>query len=58
VVTASSRSGFRSQLAPPRDARIAACCGRGGPMFDLLYLIVILALFGISIAMIRFFERL
>jgi hypothetical protein len=41
-----------------RDARIAACCGRGGPMFDLLYLILILALFGISIAMIRFFERL
>jgi len=27
-------------------------------MFDLLYLILILALFGISIAMIRFFDRL
>lgn len=30
----------------------------GGPMFDLLYLVLTVVLFGISIAMIRFFDRL
>ena len=49
--------GFRSDLARRRDAG-SACRGRGGPMFDLLYLIVVLVLFAISVAMIRFFERL
>lgn len=30
----------------------------GGPMFDLLYLLLFLALCGLSFAMIRYFDRL
>jgi hypothetical protein len=31
---------------------------RGGPMFDLFYVVLIAVLFVISIAMIRFFDRI
>jgi len=40
-----------------RDTRATAWFG-GDPMFDLLYVILIIVLLAISIAMIRFFERL
>ncbi|HET7500061.1 MAG TPA: hypothetical protein VFK02_03635 [Kofleriaceae bacterium] len=44
-------------LAQPAAPAPAESTG-GGPMFDLIYLVLIVALFVISIAMIRFFDRL
>jgi flagellar basal body-associated protein FliL len=45
--------------------RVARCAlpgapagSRGGSMLDLIYLVLVIALFALSIAMIRFFDRL
>ena len=40
------------RAALPREA------SQGAPMFDVLYLVLTAALFALSIAMIRFFDRL
>ena len=58
MVTASPDGDFPIARRTTRDARITARLRRGGPMFDLLYLLLTVALFAISIAMIRFFDRL
>jgi hypothetical protein len=53
------RSGRRLEaaLTSPALPRVRPPA-RGGPMLDLLYLLLFVALFAISIAMIRFFDRL
>lgn len=58
MVTEWSRWRLLEHGRRPRDARITASRGRGAPMFDLLYLLLTVVLFGLSIAMIRFFDRL
>jgi hypothetical protein len=52
---ASQRPFLNAPIAPSARAGSGA---RGDPMFDLLFLVLLAVLFAISIAMIRFFDRL